>query len=322
MRWLDRAGQEFDEAVVNFSIRRARDHAGLTAVTLAPLSSTARQAQIRTVGAAMAAHGGGFRWAVCFVANVRRHFFLSSALQSAKLPPSSFMHPLRLLSVSLGLRIFSGLAAASGGVGIVAAADATGAAPVHATIDDAIARGDVEDVKRHLARDPAAARGRADAKLSPLHSAILRRQVKIVPLLLDAGADPQAPDSAARTPLHLAVERGDAAIVRELLNRKADPTKGDRAGWTPLHLAAAKNRVEIATLLLESGMNPNLLSQLGGTALHEAAAAGSMEIVKLLLARGVDSSIRSKPGVTALDLAREYKHAEVAALLERTPARK
>lgn len=61
MRWLDRAGQEFDEAVVNFSIRRARDHAGLTAVTLAPLSSTARQAQIRTVDAAMAAHGGGFR---------------------------------------------------------------------------------------------------------------------------------------------------------------------------------------------------------------------------------------------------------------------
>lgn len=229
---------------------------------------------------------------------------------SAVLPT---MRPLRLLFLCLGLPFLAGP---------LTAAEAAAAAPVHATIDDAIARGDVEDVKRHLARDPAAARGRADAKLSPLHSAILRRQVKIVPLLLDAGADVQAPDSAARTPLHLAVERGDAAIVRELLSRKADPTKGDRAGWTPLHLAAAKNRVEIATLLLDTGMNPNLLSQLGGTALHEAAAAGSMEIVKMLLARGVDPSIRSKPGVTALDLAREYKHAEVAALLERTPARK
>jgi ankyrin repeat protein len=47
-----------------------------------------------------------------------------------------------------------------------------------------------------------------------------------------------------------------------------------------------------------------------------------MEIVKLLLARGVDASIRSKPGVTALDLAREYKHPEIASLLERLPPRK
>ncbi len=214
--------------------------------------------------------------------------------------------------------VFAALLALAGAVvSPAAAADAT--ATTHATLEEAIARGDVEDVKRHLQRNPAAARGQPDAKLSPLHQAILRRQVKIVPLLLEAGADVQAPDSAARTPLHLAVERGDAPIVRALLARKADPTRGDRAGWTPLHLAAAKNRVEIAGLLLETGLNPNQLSQLGGTALHEAAAAGSLEIVKLLLARGVDPTIRSKQNVTALDLAREYKHPEVAAFLEKLP---
>lgn len=226
----------------------------------------------------------------------------------------------RLCSLCLlGLTLF-GLA--GGAAFRLSAAEAASAAPTYATIDEAIARGDVEAVKAFLHRDPMSARGRPEAKLSPLHQAILRRQVKIVPLLLEAGADPQAPDSAARTPLHLAVERGDAQIVRELLRRKADPTKGDRAGWTPLHLAGAKNRVEIAALLLETGMNPNLLSQLGGTALHEAAAAGSKEIVQQLLARGVDPTIRSKQGVTALDLAREYKHPEVAAILEQVPARK
>lgn len=188
---------------------------------------------------------------------------------------------------------------------------------VHATIDEAIARGDVDDVKRHLQRDPAAVRGKPDAKLSPLHQAILRRQAKIVLLLLDHGADVQAPDTSGRTPLHLAVERGDVAMVQELLRRKADPTKRDRIGWTPLHHAAAKNRLEIAKHLLDAGMNPNLLSELGGTALHEAAAGGSVDMVKLLLARGVDASIRSKPGVTALDLAREYKHPELVALLEK-----
>jgi ankyrin repeat protein len=191
------------------------------------------------------------------------------------------------------------------------------AAPANATIDEAIARGDFEGVKKFLDGDASLARGKADAKLSPLHQAILRRQSKIVVLLLERGADVQAPDSSGRTPLHLAVERADAAIVKELLRRKADPTKRDRIGWTPLHHAAAKNRMEIATLLLDSGMDPNLRSELGGTALHEAAASGVVEMVNLLLARGIDPSVRSKPGVTALDLAREYKHPEVVAILEK-----
>ena len=203
--------------------------------------------------------------------------------------------------------------------------DVAGAAvaPTYATIDEAIAKGDADDVKRHLDRDPALARGKADAKLSPLHNAILRRQTKIVLLLLDSGADVQAPDSAGRTPLHLAVERNDAGVVKELLRRKADPTRKDRIGWTPLHHAAAKDRVEIATLLLDSGMNPNVRSELGGTALHEAAAGCGLEMIKLLLARGVDPSVRSNatPPVTALDLARQYNHPEAAALLEKAKPR-
>lgn len=190
------------------------------------------------------------------------------------------------------------------------------AAPVHTTIDEAIARGDADDVKRHLDRDSSLARGKPDAKLLPLHQAILRKQTKIVTLLLERGADVQAPDSSGRTPLHLGVERGDVPIVQELLRRKASPEQRDRIGWTPLHHAAAKGRIEIATLLLDAGMNPNFLSELGGTALHEAAPSGNVAMVKLLLARGVDPTIRSKPGVTALDLARDYKQPEVVAILE------
>jgi len=57
MRWLDRAGQDLDEAVVNFSIRRARDHAWLMATTLARLPAPARDVYIRSVDAAMAELG-------------------------------------------------------------------------------------------------------------------------------------------------------------------------------------------------------------------------------------------------------------------------
>lgn len=238
----------------------------------------------------------------------------STDCETIPLPP---MHS-SLASFPFFARAFAGLVVAGCFSAMFAASNTTPAAgPVHATIDEAIARGDVEDVKRHLRRKPESVRGAPDAKLSPLHQAILRRQNTIVLLLLENGADVQVPDTSGRTPLHLAVERGDAATVKELLRRKADPTQRDRIGWTPLHHAAAKNRIEIATLLLDSGMDPNLRSELGGTALHEAAAGGSMEMVKLLLERGVDPAVRSKPGVTALDLAREYKHPELVALLEK-----
>jgi ankyrin repeat protein len=208
-----------------------------------------------------------------------------------------------------GMRAVLGLIAA-GGVGTLYSATppAPASATANATIDEAIARGDLDSVKQFLDRDASLVRGKPDAKLSPLHQAILRRQSKIVVLLLERGADVQAPDSSGRTPLHLAVERADAGIVKELLRR---------IGWTPLHHAAAKNRMEIATLLLDSGMDPNLRSELGGTALHEAAASGVVEMVNLLLARGIDPTVRSKPGVTALDLAKEYKHPEVVAILEK-----
>jgi len=211
-----------------------------------------------------------------------------------------------------GLAWAAGLDVPAAGVPLVSPS-----APFFASIDEAIARGDTADVKRHLARTPALARGAAGAKLTPLHQAILRKKPDLVALLLDAGADANAPDASNRTPLHMAVERADAALVKTLLARQADTTKRDRTGWTPLHHAAAKNQVEIARLLLDGGANPNLLSELGGTPLHEAAAGASAEMVQLLLARGTNPDIRSKPGVTALDLAREYKNAAAVEILEK-----
>ncbi|MBP8256729.1 MAG: ankyrin repeat domain-containing protein [Opitutaceae bacterium] len=188
--------------------------------------------------------------------------------------------------------------------------------PVYATIDEAIARGDVDDVKRHLAWDPKRALGAVGAKMNPLHQAILRRKPDLVALLLEAGASPLTPDSSGRSPLHLAVERGDAGLVAMLLKAGADPSVRDGRGWTPLHHAAAKNQLEIARMLLDAPTDPNILSELGGTPLHEAAASGSVALAKLLVERGTNPAIRSKPGVTALDIAREYKNAEVIAYLE------
>lgn len=186
-------------------------------------------------------------------------------------------------------------------------ASTTPTLPRYDTLDEAIARGDRDDVARHLAIDPLLAT-RTRASLSPLQQAILRNRTEIAALLLEAGADVDQPDRSRRTPLHLAVERGNLQLVEALLQRHARPNERDQMGWTPLHHAAAKDRVSIARALLQGGANPMTLSAGGGTPLHEAAASGSSEMVQLLLDADVDASVVSKTGVTALDVAREFKN--------------
>lgn len=196
------------------------------------------------------------------------------------------------------------------------------AMPRYPTIDEAIARGDLADVKLHIATDRERMHRGKDEALTPLHQAILRNRAEIAVFLLEAGADPSKPDRSQRTPLHLAVERGNVPITEALLAKKAKPDERDKAGWTPLHNAAAKDRVAVARALLKGGADPMTLSERGGTPLHEAAASGSAEMVQLFLDAKVDPKVVSKMGVTALDIAREYKNEAAIMILEALPGAK
>jgi ankyrin repeat protein len=191
--------------------------------------------------------------------------------------------------------------------------------PRYATIDESIARGDLDDVRVHVANEPAIA-GRAGARGLPLHQAILRNKTEIALFLLESGASVDAADRTQRTPLHLAVERGNVALVRALLERHAAPNERDAVGWTPLHHAAARDKLDIAGALLAGGADPKTLSERGGTALHEAAASAGAAMIRLLLEAGVDPAVVSKNGVTALEVAREFKNEPAIAELA-VPAR-
>ena len=182
-------------------------------------------------------------------------------------------------------------------------------APVQPNIDVAIAKGDIEDVKRHLAKNPEVLKkGGKENSRPPLEQAILRNKTDIAILLLKSGADPNTTNASKRTPLHIAIDRNNPQAVQALLDAGADPNVRDQAGWTPLHHAAAKNQLESAQKLLAAKADPMILSELGGTPLHEAAASGGAELIKLLLDHKVDPAIKSKQGVTALDLAKQYKN--------------
>jgi uncharacterized protein len=201
------------------------------------------------------------------------------------------------------LGLFAGLVAS-----VVGADAAAAKVPRYATIEEAIARGDLADVRVHVANDPTSVNQGKPGGMLPLHAAILRNKTEIALFLLEAGADADAPDRSQRTPLHLAVERGNVAVVTALLTGHARPNERDNLGWTPLHHAAAKDKEAVARALLSGGADPRMLSERGGTPLHEAAASGGAGMIRLLLEAGVDPGVVSKTGVTALDIAKEFKN--------------
>src|SRR6266850_3384604 len=64
-----------------------------------------------------------------------------------------------------------------------------------------------------------------------------KRQVRMIDVLLKAGADLHARDKNGATPLHRAVRTRCAAVVNYLLNAGSDATLRNKPGSTPFHLA-------------------------------------------------------------------------------------
>jgi cytohesin len=116
-----------------------------------------------------------------------------------------------------------------------------------------------------------------------LHDAAWLGDVHMLRLLLQYGAEVDAPDLIGRSPLHFAVRYGcDAVVV--LLDAGADVNHGDIYGRTPLHIAARRSEEDdVIRLLLRCGGDSHLLTVRGKTALHFAAATASKEVAALLL---------------------------------------
>ncbi|MDA0348770.1 MAG: ThuA domain-containing protein [Verrucomicrobia bacterium] len=185
------------------------------------------------------------------------------------------------------------------------------------TISEAIARNDLEDVKRHLEKDPNTVNEIGKSRMTPLHEAIMRKRPEAALLLLAAHADPNIITSRSQTAMHLAIDRDLLNVAEAILDVGVDLNVRDSQGWTALHLAGAKNRNSISKLLLENGADVTRLSAAGGTPLHEAAVGGDAELIHLLLDAGIDPSIISDHKKTALDIAKEYENAVAIEILSK-----
>ncbi|KAK7990996.1 hypothetical protein PG990_015276 [Apiospora arundinis] len=179
---------------------------------------------------------------------------------------------------------------------------------------------------------------------SPLHYAIVRRNIGVATVFIEQGTDVDSSSRGEMSPLLKALERDDIDMVRLLIKHGAD-LKSDML-TTPLYSAVLCGRFDIATLLIEHGADVNekrpngsplsLAATKGdinmarllierdanvGPAWCEtfflavAAAQGDIDMARLLIERGADINIVGQDGRTCLNLASAGGHIDTVKFL-------
>jgi ankyrin repeat protein len=102
---------------------------------------------------------------------------------------------------------------------------------------------------------------------------------KIVVLLLDAGANLKARDSAGNTPLHWAAcACGNQEVIELLISKGAQVDAKDRNEQTPLHRAAYHADAKTVAALVANGANITSGDVSGVQPLHFAAQVDHAEV--------------------------------------------
>ena len=115
---------------------------------------------------------------------------------------------------------------------------------------------------------------------------------KVIEMLIDAGADPNARDADGKTPIF---EANNAAAATALIRRGADPHARSNHGRTALferYFADAKS------VILAAGADVNVRDKSGRTALFNQEDAAS---IKVLLDAGADVNAVDSEGRTAIE---------------------
>lgn len=131
---------------------------------------------------------------------------------------------------------------------------------------------------------------------TPLHCAVLSGAIPLVTKLLDYGADVNSVDEQGAAPIHMAVEGRDA-ILKLLIQSGANPQAPRHDGKTPLHLAAERGNLVAVTELLQAGATVDVKDQDGDTPLHDSFKRYRLEVGQRLLEYGADLTAPNKAGL-------------------------
>ncbi|GBP96779.1 Transient receptor potential channel pyrexia [Eumeta japonica] len=143
----------------------------------------------------------------------------------------------------------------------------------------------------------------------------------LLPLLLEAGADPNYHESFGLSPLHIAAFNGSVECASLLLTGGADPDFAPRC-LAPLHCAAFGNSVKVARLLISHGASVHTAEHIssGDNGLLQCAVrAGSVKCLELFVSHGVNVDSIESGGINAIHLAADLGMARCLKVLLAMP---
>jgi ankyrin repeat protein len=149
---------------------------------------------------------------------------------------------------------------------------------------EASATGNLERVRELLKEDAGLVNAFAADGFFPLGLAAFFGHRAIVEFLLKNGAEVNTASRNAQkvTSLHGAVARRDVEIVRMLLEHGADPNATQERGFVPLHDAAANGNLALVQLLVKHGARVDVKADDGKTPGDMATERGHKEVAEWL----------------------------------------
>jgi ankyrin repeat protein len=150
-------------------------------------------------------------------------------------------------------------------------------------------------------------------KGTPLHAAAHNGQSVMVKHLLGMGADPNICNRKLKRPLHVVKQSLDMALIIQLLvDSGADIDAPQQKGLTPLMSMCVRGSLEGAATLLALGANIHRVAWSNGfSALEFAVYGGFVDIVELCLSKGADPNGATLEGETSLHLAASTGHSDM-----------
>ena len=151
-------------------------------------------------------------------------------------------------------------------------------------IFEASARGRKKQIIRHLARNPMLVNAYAEDGYQPLGLACFFGHYETAEYLIKAGAsvNSSSNNSLRVAPIQSAAAAGHVKIVTLLLNHHADPNARELDGYTPLHSAAQNGDLQMIRSLLFNGGDLTIRGKDGKMPVDLAIEAGHVDAVKLL----------------------------------------
>ena len=140
----------------------------------------------------------------------------------------------------------------------------------------------------------------------PLHIACYRSDLRLVKILVEAGADVNLTDPVAGTPLQIACrslessEQKQDTVIFYLINEaKVDIDIVGGLHGCAINAACGRSSFEVVRLMLDKGTSIDVKDDMGRMAIHFAAAR-SIENFQAILGFGADVEVADKMGRTAL----------------------